>query len=118
MQLPDNLVRTDKVINEGTTAIVTMVFQDDQQNSVIPNSAVYTLYDKSSGAIINARNAIAVPTSGATGTIELTPADNAILDDGKALEEHRIYVKYTYNGTGTRTGGIDIQIPVFNVKVI
>lgn len=120
MQNPDNLVRTDKLINEGTTAIVICVFQDDQTpaNPVVPNSAVYTLYDKSTGAIINSRNAVAVPTSGATGTIELTPADNVILDDGKSLEEHRLYVKYTYNGTGTRTGGVDIQIPVFNVKVI
>lgn len=118
MQNPDNLIRLNQGFNEKTTAIVIMQFLDEDSTPVVPASATWSLYDKASGATVNGRSAVPVPTSGATGTIELTPLDNQILDNGKDLEEHRLFVQYTYAGTGTRTGSVEIQIPVINIRII
>lgn len=118
MQNKDNLIRPDKVVNEKTTAIVVIQFVDDAGAPVNPASANWTLYDAASGAAINGRTAVTLVTTGATGTIELTPADNVMVDPTKNIEEHRVYVAFTYLGSGTRSGGMDIQIPVVNIKVV
>lgn len=117
MQNADRLVRLSQVFNEKTTAIIVIQFLDDAGAPVVPVAATWTLYDWASGAVINNRSTVAMSVSGATGTVELTPADMLILDAGKNLEEHRVYAEYTYSGTGSRAGSVEIQVPVVNVRI-
>lgn len=115
MQTNDNLVRPGVVVNEGVSAFVDITFKDEDDVDAVPSTAVYTLFDKLSGAVINSRSGVAVPGSGASRTIELTPADNAIQDETLDVEEHRLYIKYTYGGGGAKTGSVEVQIHVANM---
>ncbi len=113
----DNVVKLERVFNQGTTVLVLVGFNDDQGVPVVPAAAKYTLYDRLSGSTINSRSNVPIVTSAATALIELTPADNPIVDPENATEDHRLYVEYTYNGSGTRTGSLEIQIPVLWVAL-
>ena len=115
MAKKSNLVRTKKIVNEGKSAFATVVFKDENGDPITPSTAIYTLYDFKSGGVINSRTDVAVPGSGDTRTIELTKLDNVIVDDSLFLEEHRLFVEFTYAG-GTKDGSIEIQFHVANMR--
>lgn len=109
----DNLIRFEKPVNEETTAVISVTFKDENGDSVNPSTAKYTLYNLSTGAVINSRSLVDVPGDTAVRLIELAPADNVIVDDALQLEEHRLYVVYTYGAA--KKGSVEIQVVVVNV---
>lgn len=116
MQSKDNLIRAGKVINEKTNATIVVSFLDEDLAPVTPTAASWTLYDASSAAVINSRNNVTLATSAGTGIITLGPSDNVMVDPTKDIEEHRVYVSFSYSGG--KMGGIEIQVPVVNIKVV
>lgn len=116
MHADDNLIRLEKPINEKTTAVLSVTFKDENGADVTPTTATYTLYDRSTKAIINGRSATAIGGAGATRTIELAPLDNVIVNPVRQTEEHRLLVEYTYSG-GTKSGSAEIQLVVVNIVI-
>jgi len=112
---PDNLIRFAAPVNEKTTSVVSVTFKDENGAAVNPATAKYTLFNVATGAVINSRSAVDVPGSTSTRLIELTPADNVIVDTALQLEEHRLYVLYTYSAGGSKTGSVEIQVVVVNM---
>jgi len=112
----DNLKRFENPANEGSTALVQITFKDELGVDANPDTATYTLYNRATGAVINSRTAVSITGSTATRTITLTPADNAIIDTTLQLEEHRIFITFTYGGG--KTGTAEIQIVVVNLAKV
>jgi len=110
-----NLLKFEKPVNEGTTSVIEVTFKDETGANVNPAAATYTLYNLTTNAVINGRTATAVTGSTAVRNIELTPADNAIIDNALQLEEHRLFVTYTYSAAGAKTGSVEIQVVIVNM---
>lgn len=101
---------------EGATGFVTLVFTDQDGDSVVPDSATYTLFNKKTKATINDRTAISIPGLAATVDLELLPADNPIIDDKLDVEEHVLFVEWVYSTT--RLGKKEITFDVINLVKI
>lgn len=112
----DNLVRPEEVVNEKSTAVVSITFKDEDGANAIPSTATYTLYDLASGGIINSVSGVSVPGTGAVRSITLDAEDNAMVDTNLATEEHRLYIIYTYGPGGAKTGSVEVQIIVVNME--
>ncbi len=110
-----NLVRTKKIVNEGKSAFAVVTFKDENGDDIVPSTAKYTLYDYKSDGVINSRTDVDIPGSTATRTIELTDLDNVIVNDALFLEEHRLFVEFTYSG-GAKSGSVEIQFHVANMR--
>jgi hypothetical protein len=110
-----NLVRTKKIVNEGKSASAVLTFKDENGDEIVPSTAKYTLYDFKSDTVINDRTDVDMPGSTATRTIELTGSDNVIVNDALFLEEHRLYVEFTYAG-GAKSGSVEAQFHVANMR--
>lgn len=114
--LPINLGLT---VNEETTLVVTRYILDHNSNP-IPNASlttlVYTLYERSTGAVINARQDVdAKANVDAAGllTLELQPADLVMPTDNPE-EIHVILIEWTYEA-GARSGKGEL---VFKVRAV
>jgi len=114
MHSDDNLIRLEKPINEKTTAVLSVTFKNENGVDVNPDTATYTLYDRSTRQIINGRNGTTIAGSGATRTIELVPADNAIINPVRQTEEHRLLIEYTFGGSG-KAGSSEVQLVIVNL---
>lgn len=110
----DNVVKPEKSATVGSTAIINLSFVDDTGAPASPASATWSLYNFLDGSLINGRHDVAVVGLPApTATVELTPADNVVVDPSMALEEHRLLVIYPY-GAEPRIGKVQVQIVVEN----
>lgn len=96
--------------NEGETGFLTLAFTDQDGDPITPDSAAYTLYNEKDSAIINSRNATAIGSLAASVDLELTPADNVIVDTERETEQHVLYVRWVYN-----TDKVGQQEQEFNV---
>jgi len=99
-------------INEETTAIVTIGFQDENEEGVIPDSASFILYDKFSGTVRRSGSLGALDTS---VDLELTPDDNVILNQGNRYEIAVLYVEFTYSG---RQGSSEYYYKILNLAKV
>lgn len=101
-------------VNQNTTAKVIWTAVDEDGVAIAAfDSLKMTLYDVSTGRIINSRDAVDVSGSFAAGilTLILTPLDNAILIAKPAeSEEHVLLLEYTY--ASTKKGSHEIPITV------
>jgi hypothetical protein len=96
------------VINERTTAYLTVDFRDKAGELTIPTSSQYCLDCLATGTVIREFDDLPVDSS---VEITLTPDDNSILDDTNDYETKRVTVKATY--------GIDDEVTnefLYNVK--
>ena len=100
-------------INEGTTAILTVAFTDENSAAVTPDTATYMLYDKFSGTVIIAETSI-----GSLDTsidIEISAANNEIIDQSMRYELKTVYLEFTYDG---RQGSAEYTYKVLNLAKI
>jgi len=114
-------------IFEQQTALLTGLLRDEAGVALGPadlTTLTLHLYDKGSGQIINARENINIlnangGTLDAAGnlTIQLDPADNALIDATQAAEDHILQVRWKYNG-GAKAGAAEIQFRVFNLEFL
>lgn len=84
-------------INEKTTLLVTAAFFDEDGIAATPTAATYRLHDRSSGNVI-------VDTTALTGlsttkVIEITSAQNALVNAAASTEEHVLTLEWDY-GSG------------------
>ncbi len=94
----------------------------DNLDVAIPGSSlvsiVYTLYSERTLLVINSRDHVScignVDGNGVL-SLELTPADMAIVDN-KLAENHRMLIEWIWNST--RRGSHEIQIQVSNVAKV
>jgi len=112
----ENLIRLNSVCNEGETFFVTLTFKDADDVGVVPPTGSWTLYNLADETIINSRTAVGITPSASTYTIELTPADNALVDENLLTEEHRCFFSYNYGPSGgIYTANGEVQILVENM---
>ena len=114
----ENLIRLETPVNEGATSFIDITFKDADDVGVVPPTGSWTLYNLADETIINSRTAVGITPSASTYTIELTPADNALVDENLLTEEHRLFFSYNYPSAGTYTANGEIQILVENMHKI
>ena len=78
-------------INESTTCIITMSFFDESNVALTPDTIDYVLYDKFSGT--QKRTGTLTPATSVA--LEITPAQNAILDQTNRYEIAVLQVTFT-----------------------
>ena len=84
------------IVNEKSTAYLTVTFKDKDGNEQAPTSATYRIDDVDSGTEIKTDTALSVAAS---VEITLTPDDNAILDSGQSYEKRRVTIKASYGAS-------------------
>lgn len=119
------------IVAEQSTLQMTATLVDDVSVPVPLaglSTFTLTLYNRDSATqeIINSVSAVNIlnvgrgtvhPTSGLL-TIELLPADNAIVDGTKDLEWHRALIQGTYGSGGSRAFKYEIDFQVRNVAKV
>jgi len=83
--------------NERSTVVVTIAFFDEDQVATTPSAATYRLHNRKDGRVILAPTAIGSLST--TNELVITPAQNALVSPGAAVEEHVCTVIFTY-GSG------------------
>ena len=105
---------------EKSTYIVTMNFQDENEESVTPTAATWTLTDES-GNVINSRDDVALSGLAAEMEVVLSGDDLALADGFSGNAEKRIFtVEATYNsdlGVGLPLRD-QLEFPVYNLGAI
>jgi hypothetical protein len=84
-------------VNERTSSRVTVGFFDEDDLPVVPSSGSYRIDDEASRSAIVGMCAFASLAS--SGIINITPAQNRILDEANHHEDRLITVSFGY-GTG------------------
>ena len=97
-------------INEGSSAFLTVTFKDQTGAGVTPTSAAYRL--DNSGVQVRAWEAFTPASS--SHIIEITGAENAILNPELATETMAVTVRWTY-GTGS-TGSEAFEYVIKNLR--
>jgi hypothetical protein len=110
-------------VPERTTQKLTFTLKDET-GAVIPGSSLttctLTLYDQTTGAIINNRNGVDVKANiDGQGVMTFTflPADGQILNDALMFEPHVALFQWTYN-TGNSRGEYEVALVVRNVRLV
>ena len=117
----------DYWVNEKVTALYTADVQDHEGNAIAGSSLTtltLTVYDKSTGDIINSRNAQDVlNTNGVTvdGSGNLTwiidPDDNAIVTSTSKVEKHIALFQWTWD-SGNKEGRQEVMLHVKNLTKV
>jgi hypothetical protein len=110
-------------ITEGATAILVFTIQDED-GVAIPGSSLdtctLTLYDQRSRTVINAQTDTdikALVDESGVASVELEPADTAIVNQRRALEAHVALIEWSYDG-GTKAGKHEILHTVRNLAKV
>ena len=85
------------IVNEQTTMLVDVYFWDEDGVAVTPDSATYRLDNAETGSLILAATSMGAMAT--MKTLNITPAQNAILDASHRFETHVVTVDWTYNTT-------------------
>jgi len=108
---------------EGATGILAFTVQDED-GVAIPGSSLdtctLTLYDQRSREIINTQEDTdikALVNESGVGSVELAPADTAIVNQRRALEVHVALIQWTYDG-GAKAGKHEILHTVRNLAKV
>ena len=109
-------------VNKGTTCRISGTFISDDGTTLTsnPDTIVATLYELSSGTVINSRdqqnvlNVNGGTCNSGVFVLFLGASDNVILNSGRLSENHRLFLEWTYNN-GTRNGNAYIDVTVIAV---
>lgn len=116
---------TDPVVCEKTTALFTFTFTDETDSDITAgvSAVTLTLYVKSSGTILNSRNAQSVfninggTISGATLSLLLSNLDNVLESQLAASEKHVALIEYSW-ANNTKFGKKEVTFTVINQKKV
>ena len=96
------------IINERTTLFLTISFFDEDGDPVTPDSATYRVdYKPTQTAIVPVTNLTGLST---TKDIEITSAQNAMINGNHRIETHKVTVEFTYNTSRHGTNEYEYQI--------
>jgi len=87
-----------EIVNEKSTAYLTVTFKDKDGALEAPSSASYRIDCLTNGQEVRGDTAL---TPGATIEITLSPADNAIIDQDNEVERRLVTVTGTYGASDT-----------------
>ena len=117
----------ERRVDEGCTARYQTKLKDETGATIATLTAItLTLYDDSTGTIINSRtdqnvlNQNNVTFSGSTLTWTLQPADNVIVTTGvrtNSYEKHVALFEYTYD-SGNKSGKHELEFSVRQLKKV
>ena len=102
------------VVNERSSAIVTLTFKDEDGVNAIPSSGAYRLTDLRSNTMIRNWTNLVAPLA-AIMEVTLTPTDTRIVDSTNDYEERLITVQWKY---GTKYGTDDYTIRIRNLHSV
>ena len=105
-----------ETINEENTTVVTVAFYDEEGSAAVPVQAWYSLYCETTGTEILIETEIV--SLDASIEIEVTPAQNAILDGDNEVETKLMTVKWTYGEAGAKQGSAEYRWNVRNLARI
>jgi len=100
------------IVKEGSTAVLTLSFLDEDGLPVTPSSATYKINNKKNRAEIKSETAI-TPSSN-THDVEITAAENAIVAAVERYETHVVTVSFTYSGG--KVGKSSYEFDVENLR--
>jgi hypothetical protein len=93
-----------ETVNERSSCVLQVAFYDENEDAVIPAAGTYQIDDGAGTAILAAT---AFTPSAATHNLQITSAQNRILDATKPSEKRIVTVTYQYGdgkqGTGDYT---------------
>jgi hypothetical protein len=96
-------VNPPQEVSEGSSCVVAAAFTDSTGAALIPASITYRIDDLDSGAVILGATAV---TPAASVSITVTAAQNALLSDTLACEQHQLTL------TATDGNGDSVNAPV------
>lgn len=96
-----------RVVNERTTAYLTVAFFDKTGAAAVPASATYRIDCLTTGTVILDDTAL---TPAASIEITITPTQNRIITAANAQETRRVTVKATYAGSEQDNREYDYQV--------
>jgi hypothetical protein len=114
-------------VNEKVTAKYSAIIQDEDETALSSSdlqTLTLTLYDKSTGTIINSRNdqdvlntnGVSVDANGNVVWL-MDPDDNAIVTSTSKVEKHVALFKWTWD-SGNKEGKHEIVIQVKNLTKV
>jgi hypothetical protein len=101
-----------KAINEKTSCTLEVTFKDEDKVSVVPETITYRIDDVDSGTVIKAATAFTLPAS--VIEIEITSAQNKILNESNDNEERVVTVEFDYNSS-TKHGTSEYRYKILNL---
>jgi hypothetical protein len=95
------------VVNENTTAYLTIRFLDAADEPAVPASLTYRIDDVFSGRQVTANTSLAAASE---VTVTLTPDETRIFDEANPLEQRRVTVSATYGAGDAKNAEFLITI--------
>ena len=102
-------------VNEESTAVVTVSFENESEVAVTPDQAWYSLYCETNSTEILAETELT--GLGTTKDITITAAQNAIIDTTVEFEIKILTVRFLY-ATSTKQGTNQYRYKVMNLTRI
>lgn len=110
-----NLTRIEDPVVETTSCLLTgTITSDDGVTGFVPTTCTLTLYDVTSGSIINSRSGVSIISSVAAGgvlSLALGILDNVLVDSTKEREWHRALIVWTWS-SGAKKGAYTIEYAI------
>ena len=103
----------EKIVNENSTAYLTLTFKDKNGNLATPQTIVYTIHCLTNDQEIKGDTNV-VP--GSSVEITITPSENAIIDSSNKYERKMVTVTATYNDNDEITAAYEYK--VLNLRYI
>jgi hypothetical protein len=108
-------VVTESIAVDSTARLTGTITQEDGVTGFKPDTAYLTVLDRTTGTVIRVKENInAYVNAGGGLSVELTPANNAIVTAGRTREVHSALLEWEWSG-GTREGKHRID---FTVEVL
>lgn len=96
-----------QIVNEGTTAYLTVSFKDKAGAAAAPSTLTYSLHCLTTGAVL--RNNVSL-TAGTSVEITLSATDNAMQSQSNRRETKRVTVKASYGAGEAVNSQYDYQV--------
>ncbi len=104
-----------ETVNENSSAVLTVIFKDENKKHVIPDSISYRIDDIKSNTSIKASTFL-IPSETSIG-IDITAIENRILTPTNKFEQRAVTTIFTYN-SGTKQGTSEFKYQVENLSFI
>lgn len=100
------------VVNENSTAILTLSFYDEENDPIIPTSGRYKVTDKESGTLVT--DWTSFNPSASTHDLPITESETTILDSSNNYETRMVWVEYEYGVGGKGSDLIEYSVKNFD----
>ena len=103
----------EKIVNENSTAYLTLTFKDKNGNLATPQTIIYNIHCLTNGQEIKGDTNV---TPASSVEITITPNENRIIDPNNKYERRLVTVTATYNANDEVTA--EYEYKVLNLRYI